>query len=85
MHKICDKLKNNKYSIISFVASSLCMYMILAYAGVMNGGANTLLNGDLLSIYIPAIRNLCRDIVNGSSLTCIGDRSAEVDYLVVLN
>ena len=30
-------------------------------------------------------RRRCRDIVDWSSLACIGDCSAEVDYLVVLN
>ena len=77
VRKISDKVKENKYCLVSFAIASLCMYMILLYAGVTKSGVYTLLNGDLSSIYLPAIRNLCRDIINGESIyyswnTCLG-------------
>ncbi len=77
MGKIIEIIKRNKYSLLSIVLSSVGMYLALYKAGVTGMGRNTLVNGDMLSIYIPAIKNLCRDIAQGESIyyawnTCMG-------------
>jgi len=53
---------------ITFGLSAICMYIILARLGYSNHGKYTLAFGDLRDNYIPAIRMLCRDILNGESI-----------------
>ena len=55
-------------ALISFIASAICIYMIIWQRGVLGDGGYTILTGDLRENYIPAIRNLCRDILNGESI-----------------
>ena len=67
----------NKYNLISFVLASLCMFLTLSYLDVLSTGDYSLIYGDLFMNYIPAIKNLCRDIINGESINfswniCLG-------------
>ena len=66
--KIIDKISPKYYHIISFFVSSLTMYLILSYAGVLSTGKYCLMVGDLFDNYAPAIRELCRDILSGQSI-----------------
>lgn len=63
------KSKYSKYyPIFSFVLAAMSMYILMAYVGYLSTGEYSILNGDLRDNYIPAIRNLCRDIMNGESI-----------------
>ncbi len=66
--KIIEQTKKYSYSLISFIAGMLGMYIVLAYEGITITDRYTLINGDLLHIYIPAIQNICRDILNRESI-----------------
>ena len=67
MNRIKTFLKENN-CFISFIVGSLCMYMVLSYAGVLRTGKYCILEGDLFEIYVPIIRNFCRNILNGQSI-----------------
>ena len=66
--RIKEIMIKNKYNLISFVIASLCMFLTLSYMGVLSTGDYSLIYGDLFMNYIPAIKNLCRDILNGESV-----------------
>ena len=53
---------------LCFILSMLCVYVVLIYLGDAIDGEYSLIYGDLRHIYIPAIKNLCRDILNGESI-----------------
>ena len=57
------------YAVISFLIAAFTMYIILRNRGVMHDGNLCAVVGDLRENYLPAIRNLCRDIKNGESLS----------------
>ena len=63
-----ERKKLDKKCIISFWTAILCMLLVLQNMGVLFGGRNSLIEGDLMENYIPAIKNLCRDIINRESL-----------------
>lgn len=67
MKKLLSQVKNKEYLVLSFILGFICMYIHLLFRGVANGGMYSLISGDMLENYIPAIRNLCRDIINGES------------------
>ena len=52
----------------ALILSSLCMYMMLSYSGVLTTGKYCLLDGDSFEIYVPTVRNFCRSILNGESV-----------------
>lgn len=66
--KTLNKIPSKYYAIIAFFLSCICMYMVLSYSGVLSTGKYCILEGDLLEIYVPAIKELCRDILNGQSI-----------------
>lgn len=51
--------------LISFILGMAGMLLILVTSGLFAGGQYAIVRGDQMNNYIPAIRNLCRDIVNG--------------------
>lgn len=57
------------YAVISFLIAAFTMYIVLWNRGVMHNGNLCAIVGDLRENYLPAIRNLCRDIKNGESLS----------------
>lgn len=61
------KEKNINF-IISFLAASFSMCVILMIAGLIGAGEHCFIDGDLGSQYIPFIRNLARDIREGESI-----------------
>ena len=61
-------LSTNYNWLYAFLLCSLCMYMMLSYSGVLTTGKYCLLDGDSFEIYVPAIRNFCRSILNGESI-----------------
>ncbi len=55
------------YGIISALLAMFGMYLILSYHQCV-GGDFTILVGDLMQQYVPYIKMLCRDILNGESI-----------------
>ncbi len=69
---VFERLKSvlikRKYGYVSFMTASLCMWLTLCFLGLVGAGDYSLIDGDMLENYIPAIRNLCRDILSGNSV-----------------
>lgn len=64
-----DKKNHSKYyCLYSFLIASVCMFVIFAYTGLLSTGEFCIIGGDLRDNYIPAIRNLCRDIMSGQNI-----------------
>ncbi|MBO4845624.1 MAG: YfhO family protein [Lachnospiraceae bacterium] len=61
------KKKMNKYSLISFILSMTCMSMIIFVRGILSDGTYCIIDGDLFYQYLPAIKNMCRDVIRGES------------------
>ncbi len=59
---------DQKYYFLSFVIASLSMFLILSYSGMLSTGKYCLMVGDLWENYVPAIRELCRDVLTGQSI-----------------
>jgi len=71
---------SNKKCLLSFMLGVVSYYMFLSYSG-MAGGKYSPIWGDSLEIYIPAIRQFCRDILTGQSINyswtnCMGMNTA---------
>lgn len=64
--KILFFVRKNKW-LLSFVLGFISYYMYLSYSE-MAGGRYSPIFADSLEIYIPAIRQFCRDIINGQSV-----------------
>lgn len=63
------KLNLKKYTwLMAFLISSVTMFLILSYSGVLSNGKYCLLEGDLLEIYVPTIHGACRDLLTGESI-----------------
>ena len=84
MEKVKSFLKKNNY-VVSFLVGSLCMYMILSYSGVLKSGKYCILEGDLLEIYVPVIRNFCRNILSGQSIYYSWNNSMGMNTSVMLS
>lgn len=84
MDKIKTIFKKNN-CLISFFLGSVCMYMILSYAGVLRTGKYCILEGDLFEIYIPVIRNFCRNILHGQSIYYSWNNSLGMNTSVMLS
>ncbi len=68
MNKLCDALLKQKTAFVSFILGCFGMLVILQCNGVLFGASHALLYGDSFEIYVPAIKNLCRDILNHESI-----------------
>jgi len=70
--RLITGIENDKKDMIgyslSFLLAAACMYIILINLNMAGSGEFCILFGDLRENYIPAIRNLCRDIMNGESI-----------------
>lgn len=75
--------KNNCF--FSFIVGAVCMYMILSYAGVLRTGKYCILEGDLFEIYVPVIRNFCRNILHGQSIYYSWNNSLGMNTSVMLS
>lgn len=64
--RIIDFFSSRKW-LLSFLLGSVSYYMFLSYSG-MAGGKYSPIFGDSAEIYIPAIRQFCRDILSGQSV-----------------
>lgn len=67
MTKSLNNISSKYYGFISALFAMLGMYLILSYHQCI-GGDLTILCGDLLEQYIPYIKMLCRDLLNGESI-----------------
>ena len=56
------------YFILAFVVGCLFMYLFLSYSGLLTTGKYCLLNSDSWEIYVPNIREMCRNILNGQNI-----------------
>lgn len=64
-----DKKNYSKYyCLYSFLIASVCMFFIFGYTGLLSTGEFCIIGGDLRDNYIPAIRNMCRDIISGQNI-----------------
>lgn len=68
-------MKNNsikhtieKEGIVSFFVAVFCITIVFQCSGVLFSPKRTILMGDLLELYIPTIKGLCRDILNHRSI-----------------
>jgi uncharacterized membrane protein YfhO len=84
MDKIKTFFKKNN-CLISFAVGAVCMYMILSYAGVLRTGKYCILEGDLFEIYVPVIRNFCRNILHGQSIYYSWNNSLGMNTSVMLS
>ena len=65
---VLKRIDKKYYWIVAAFLSSLTMYMLLSYVGLLKTGKYVILDGDAIEIYIPTIRNFCRNILNGESI-----------------
>ena len=56
------------FFILAFIAGAFFMYMILSYSGLLVTGKYCILISDSLEIYVPNIREMCRNILNGDNI-----------------
>lgn len=84
MEKIKAFFKKN-ICFFSFIVGAVCMYMILSYAGVLRTGKYCILEGDLFEIYVPVIRNFCRNILHGQSIYYSWNNSLGMNTSVMLS
>lgn len=62
-----DKRRNILSFLVSFLLGSFCMLVTLLLSNLIFG-KYSLIKGDVMYNYIPAIRDLCRDIISGNSI-----------------
>lgn len=62
-----DKRRNILSFLVSFLLGSFCMLVTLLLSNLIFG-KYSLTKGDVMYNYIPAIRDLCRDIISGNSI-----------------
>ncbi len=67
MERGLNSIQPKYYGLISAFLAMLGMYLILSYNQCI-GGDITLLTGDMIEQYVPYIKMLCRDILNGESI-----------------
>ena len=61
-------LNEKYYYIPAFIAGCLFMYLFLSYSGLLSTGKYCLLSSDSMEIYVPNIREMCRNILNGQNI-----------------
>lgn len=66
MENIIEYIKNKKKLFI-FIAGFLSYYLFLSYSGFA-GGKYSIIYGDSIEIFVPAIKSFLRDIINGESI-----------------
>ncbi len=84
MDNIKYYIKKNNW-VISFIVGAVGMYMILSYAGVLRTGKYCILEGDLIEIYVPVIRNFCRNILHGQSIYYSWNNSLGMNTALMLS
>ncbi len=68
MEKYLLKIKPKHYGIVAFLLTCLAMYIMFSYEEVLSTGRYVILEGDLLAQYVPFIKMLVRDIMEGENL-----------------
>jgi len=68
MEKYLLKIKPKHYGAVAFCLTTIAMYLMFAYEEVLSTGRYVILEGDLLQQYIPFIKMLARDILQGENL-----------------
>lgn len=61
-----DLKAEKKYIFVSFALSSFCMILIMQISGYLIGGDRSLISGDLMQQYIPAIKNSLRTLLSSN-------------------
>lgn len=67
MEKLLLKIKPKHYSIVAFVLTCVAMYVMFSYEEILSTGRYIIMEGDLLQQYIPFIKMLARDIIQGEN------------------
>lgn len=67
MKKNVNKIINDHSCILAFFISCIIHLLILSYSEFL-GGRYSIVDGDSINIYIPAIRQFWRDIISGNSI-----------------
>lgn len=68
MEKYLAKIEQKHYGIVTFFITVTAMYVMLSYEQVLSTGKYVILEGDLLQQYIPFIKMLARDIIQGENI-----------------
>lgn len=66
--KIIPAINERYYFIPAFFAGCLFMYLFLSFSGLLTSGKYCMLSSDSLEIYVPNIREMCRNIINGENI-----------------
>jgi len=69
MEKFLLKIKPKHYGVVAFVLTCVAMYVMFSYEEVLSTGRYIILEGDLLQQYVPFIKMLARDILQGEGLS----------------
>ncbi|MBQ8246452.1 MAG: YfhO family protein [Lachnospiraceae bacterium] len=67
MEKYLLRIKPKHYGIVAFVLTCIAMYIMFSYEEVLSTGRYIIMEGDLLQQYVPFIKMLVRDIVQGEN------------------
>ena len=66
--KVIPAINERYYFIPAFFAGCLFMYLFLSFSGLLTSGKYCMLSSDSLEIYVPNIREMCRNILNGENI-----------------
>ncbi len=67
MEKLLLKIKPKQYGIVAFMLTCIAMYVMFSYEEILSTGRYIIMEGDLLQQYVPFIKMLARDILQGEN------------------
>lgn len=67
MEKYLLRIQKKHYWIVSFLLTVFSMYVMFSYEEILSTGRYVILEGDLLQQYVPFIKMLLRDIMQGEN------------------
>lgn len=67
MEKLLLKIKPKHYGIVAFLLTCIAMYVMFSYEEILSTGRYIIMEGDLLQQYVPFIKMLARDILQGEN------------------
>ena len=65
--KFIKYIKSEYCPLYSFILASVAAFLFLSYSEVLSSGRYCILQGDLLEIYIPAVKDFFRNILDGNN------------------
>ena len=66
--KVIPAINERYYFIPAFIAGCLFMYLFLSFSGLLTTGKYCILSSDSIEIYVPNIREMFRNILNGQNI-----------------